>query len=244
MLWHQSMASMSPEQELSFVQALTQGERSAVEQFEREFLGPLDHQLKHMKLDSSLLDEVKQRVRERLLLASPEQPARIASYAGQGKLGGLVLVTATRIAVDLLRARSAEPAKDSLRDDHDSDWLGVSAKSDPVLAKLKQTALTAFKEAFAESVGALDARERNLLRQHHLHGVSLEKLGEMYQVHRATIVRWLSAAREKVLLQTRKKLSVSMELSTSDMDSVMGLLESQMDASVERLLRSQAEPET
>jgi RNA polymerase sigma-70 factor (ECF subfamily) len=237
---------MTPEQERSFVHRLARQEPSAVQQFERDFLGPLQHKLAHMKLDAATLDEVRQRVRERLLIVQPNAATRIESYAGEGKLDGLVLVTATRIAVDLLRARAANnnkaaPLADELVQDGTADWLGIDAKSDPTLAAMKREALVAFKRAFETAVSQLEARERNLLRQHHLQGVSLDQLATVYQVHRATVVRWLALARDRVLEQTRKQLAISLSVDRRELDDVLALLESRLDASVERLLRSQSE---
>ncbi len=236
---------MTPKEETEFVQSLQRGDPVAVAKFETEFLTPLHAQLAHMKLDAAMLDEVRQAVRARLLLPHPDGPARIEAYAGQGKLAGLVYVTATRIAVDLLRAQRARESHvaevgESLAE-AGGDWLAVSTKNDPALASLKTNARLAFKAAVEEAVSGLEVRERNLLRQHHLQGVSLDRLAQMYQVHRATVVRWLALAREKVLAQTRKRLAVELVATGSELDSVLALLESQLDASVERLLRSQSE---
>lgn len=218
--------------EAEFARAVVRGEPEAVRRFERVHLGALDAALAHMKLDADTLDEVKQRVRERLLLADPPQPARLESYAGQGKLEGLVVVTASRIALDLLRARKAPTSEASAIEQLADEG------ADPLLAAMKSAAKSGFREAFSSAIEALSPRDRALLKLHLLRGVTLEALATMYGVHRATVVRWLADARAKVVSDTRRALSSSVR--SGELDETMALIESQLDASIERLFRTQS----
>ena len=128
-------------------------------------------------------DEVRQRVRQRLLLPAEDGVAPLVSYAGEGKLEGLVIVTATRIALDLLRERRRDQAAPTVAE-------ALSDRGDdPLLALMKERAREGFCSAFAKAVDGLDPRDRNLLKLHLLRGVAHEKLAEMYGVHRATVVR-------------------------------------------------------
>lgn len=218
--------------EAEFARAVVAGDVAAVQRFERVHLGALDAALAHMKLDRDTLDEVKQRVRERLLLAEPPQPARLESYAGQGKLEGLVVVTGSRIALDLLRARKA-PASEASAIERLAD-----EGADPLLAAMKSAARSGFREAFSRAIESLSPRDRALLKMHLLRGVTLESLATMYGVHRATVVRWLADARAKVVAETRRALSDSVR--SGELDETMALIESQLDASIERLFRTQS----
>jgi RNA polymerase sigma-70 factor (ECF subfamily) len=103
---------------------------------------------------------------------------------------------------------------------------------------LKGRARDAFREAFERGVMSLTARDRNLLRLHLLGGVTLEKLAAMYDVHRATIVRWLAAARAAVLEETRRGLGAELGLGASELESLMVAVQSRLDVSVERMLAS------
>ena len=67
--------------------------------------------------------------------------------------------------------------------------MTVDPGADPQLAYLTTHYQQAFKTAFASAAAALDARDRNILRMHHLDGVTLEKLAGMYWVNRAIMVR-------------------------------------------------------
>ncbi|MFO0558908.1 MAG: sigma-70 family RNA polymerase sigma factor [Polyangiales bacterium] len=223
---------MKSEEEVEFARAVVAGDAVAVARFERECLATIDGALAHMRLDAATVDEVRQRVRQRLLLAADDGVARLVSYAGDGKLEGLVVVTATRIALDLVRERKREGDRDgpsvaeALADRGD----------DPLLTMMKERAREGFRSAFAKAVDGLEPRDRNLLKLHLLRGVSLEKLAEMYSVHRATVVRWLAEARAKVLSATRKELERT--LGERELAETVALIESQLDASIERLFRT------
>lgn len=219
--------------EIEFARAVACGEPAAVARFERELLAKIPAALARMKLDDDALDEVLQRVRERLLLpAEGEDQPRLVRYAGQGRLEGLVTVTASRIALDLVRARDGADT----RDDRALDAL-AEREDDPLMAAMKARAKAGFRAAFARAIDGLDPRDRNVLKLHLLRGVTLERLAEMYSVHRATVVRWLAEARAKVLSATRRELASA--VGPAELDETIALLESQLDASIERLFRTQ-----
>ncbi len=222
-------------EERAFAVAVAGADPVAVARFEREFLGPLVRVLASMKLDPVTLDEVRQGVRERLLVPTEDGSVRLVTYAGRGRLEGLVHVTASRIALDLVRARTRDA---HTRDDNALGWLSAH-DPDPALAAMKRLASQHFREAFARAVEGLDPRERNVLTLHLRQGVTLEKLAEMYGVHRGTVVRWLAGARASILTRTRHELAARMNVDLREVDGIIALLESRLDASVERLFSSE-----
>src|SRR5439155_27001611 len=82
----------------------------------------------------------------------------------------------------------------------------VGADPDPETALLRARYASAANEALREAFASLDARERNLLRQHFVDRLSIDDLGPLYGVHRATVARWLERAREALEARTRKLL--------------------------------------
>lgn len=214
---------------------------AAARAFEERYLAPLGASLGRLGLSSTELDEVKQRVREKLLVKVGSQPPRVEQYAGRGRLAGLMQVVATREALTMFRKsrREAPLAEDSQAGSIAEAW-------DPGLEMLKGRAREAFRAAFAQAVRSLEPRERNLLRLHLLGGVTLEQLAKLYGVHRATVVRWLAAARERVLDDTKKAIGAELGLRGGELESVMNAARSRLDLSVEHLFRSDpslAEPD-
>ena len=214
--------------ELALALACAAGDAAALASFDRDYVRAAAAGLGHMRLDAATIDEVLQRTRTRLLVAEPGATARLVDYAGTGRLRGLVQVVAARIAVDLTRA--ARPHHDA--PDHDL----AAVADDPELSFLKASYRAAWQQAFTAAVGELDARARNLLHLHHLSGVTLEQLATMYQVHRATVVRWLGDARGRLLRGTRTRLTQTLSVSATELDSILALIASRLEASVGRLL--------
>ncbi|MEZ4401279.1 MAG: sigma-70 family RNA polymerase sigma factor [Kofleriaceae bacterium] len=217
--------------ELALALGCARGDAAALAAFERAYLADVPAGLAHMRLDRALLDDVLQEVRTKLVVADGDGPPRIVGYAGLGKLRGLCQVMATRAALDRLRRAG--------RDRPDAALATMAAPGDdPELAYLKAHYRDAFKAAFARAAAELDARDRNLLRLHHLGGVTLDQLAAMYGVHRATAVRWLADVRKRLLAGTRAGLRAALAVEPDELDSIMGLIGSRLEASVRRLLDS------
>jgi RNA polymerase sigma-70 factor (ECF subfamily) len=215
--------------ELALALGCARGDRAALAAFDRAYLADVPAGLAHMKLDRALIDDLLQEVRTKLLVVESGGRPRILDYAGQGKLRGLCQVMSARAAVSRLRAaRRTAP---------DDDVAALAAAGDdPELAFLKAHYRDAFKAAFHTAATELDARDRNLLRLHHLGGVTLDQLAAMYGVHRATAVRWLADVRKRLLAGTRGALRARLAVSADELDSIMELIGSRLDASVRRLL--------
>jgi RNA polymerase sigma-70 factor (ECF subfamily) len=113
------------------------------------------------------------------------------------------------------------------RDDELAELIG--SEDDPEVAYLKRLYREEFKRAFHAAVDALDARDRLLLRQHALDGLSIDQLATLNGVHRATVARWVAAAREALLAATQQQMVRRLRLSRSELASVMRLIRSQLD---------------
>jgi len=219
--------------ELALVAGLRTGSADAHRVFEARYLAPLGGSLGGLRLGDAELDEVKQRTREKLLVPDTSGVLRVEAYAGRGRLGGLVRVVATREAISLRRRSAREVGLEggALAEPLARSW-------DPGIEILKGEAREAFVAAFEAAVRGLTSRDRTLLRLHLLGGVTLEKLAEMYGVHRATVVRWLAAARQTVLDETRRGLSASLQIRGPELESLMDAVRQSLDVSVERMLAS------
>ena len=93
-----------------------------------------------------------------------------------------------------------------------------------------------FRSSFQEALGNLEVRSQNLLYQHLVAGLSIDQLGTMLHIHRATAARHLAKARKSLLDGTRLSLMQKLNVSSREFDSIMGLIQSRMEVSVARLL--------
>jgi RNA polymerase sigma-70 factor (ECF subfamily) len=219
--------------ELHLAIACARGDAAAIAHFDRRYLDVVAPALAHMKLPAATVEDVRAAVRDKLLLPDGpdgDRPPRILAYAGRGALRGLVHVSAARTAISILRREDRELP---VAGDDVAATL-ASPEHDAELALIKEQYRAAFTAAFAEAARALDRRDRNLLRLHFLGGVTLEQLAAMYGVHRATVVRWLAAARDRVFDGTRRRMEAT--IGHDELDEVMDLIRSRLDVSVRRLL--------
>ncbi|MEJ7598804.1 MAG: hypothetical protein WKG01_12930 [Kofleriaceae bacterium] len=200
--------------ELHLAIACARGDSSAIAAFERAYLDVVPQALAGMKLPQATIDDVRSIVRDKLLLADGDRPARVLDYAGRGRLRGLVQVTATRTAIDRIRHDQRETALPARE---------LAASGDVVLSLIKAQYREAFAAGFARAVEAAPRRDRNLLRLHFLGGVTLDQLAQMYSVHRATIVRWLAAARATVLDHTRAHVATTLGAPAEELDEMFAL---------------------
>lgn len=179
-------------------------------------------------------DEIVQRLRVALLVAGDAGPCGLAAYSGRGELRAYLRAVAVRIALKRIQREPAPLANDA------TDllaWL-PDATDSPELALVKQRCRDDLRGAFAAALAALSPRERTLLRQHYIDGLTVDALGPLHQVHRATCARWIEAARVKILRGVRNHLRSRLELDDDALDSAIALVRSQLDLSLCRHLAS------
>lgn len=212
--------------------ACARGDTAALLHFERFALAPAVATL----LDADMAkDEVLQQLRVRLLVKDGDTPARIEQYTGRGSLRGWTRMAVLRAIKDDRRARARrgqahELAEDLLRD--------PAALADPEMDRIRASYGAEFRAAFASAVARLSSESRRLLRQHHLHGLTLDALAQIYGIHRVTAARRLAKARADLLADTRRELVRRLHVDRGELDRAVGLIMSRLELSMERLLAS------
>ncbi|WP_241759144.1 sigma-70 family RNA polymerase sigma factor [Pyxidicoccus parkwayensis] len=178
--------------------------------------------------------EVFQHLRERLLVPEGGRPPRIAEYQGSGPLAAWLRAAAVRTALNLQRA---ERRRSHAEEEAEALPLPAGAgTADVELDYLRRNHRADFQAALSEALEALPARERTVLRLHVVEGLSLERIGTMYQTHKSTVSRWVSRAREAALEGTRQRLVERLRLSPGELHSLMRALNSELDLSLPSLL--------
>lgn len=185
------------------------------------------------RIDASaaFVDEVCQRVRDRLLVGDGETPPAITQYRGTGPLGRWVRVVASRIALDMKRVDSnVEPeSEDAL--------AALPAPGDPELEVIWRTCAAEYKAALTTAFKSLSRRERNMLRQRYIDELNIDALGRLYRVHAATVFRWLKQIEQRLATSTRAALMAKLALSESQARSMERMVVSQLHVSLTRMLR-------
>ena len=217
--------------------ACAHGEPSAVTTFERDYISTLDAPLRSTGLDAHAVDDVRQRVRELLLVGTDDVPG-IASSRGKGQLRSWLRAVAERLAMMHFRGKRETPTDDTALEGMAE--IGADAQ----LAPWKQQYAAAFREAFEHSVKSLSEHDRVLLRQHHLDQLSIDQLATLHKVHRATAARWVAAARASLLSRVRERMIEKLAISGGELDSALRLARSQLEVSMHRLFGGKRQRKT
>jgi RNA polymerase sigma-70 factor, ECF subfamily len=203
----------------------------ALELFEARYLTPLPQILRGLAVPTDTVEEVKESLRDKLLVAGADHPPRIAAYAGRGPLAAWVASAAQRAALSLRRGAGAQQRahERAVRD-------AIAAELDPELRYVKLRYQKAFETAFSDALSELPDRDRTLLRLSLVGRLSLDALGVSYNVNASTVSRWLGKIRRQILDGTMARLRERLQLTTTEVASLARLLTSQLDVSVLRLL--------
>ena len=204
---------------------MARGDRDAVAAFEDRIVPELLAAARRVLGDAELAADVVAAVREKLVVNK-----RISDYEGQGELVVWARVIAIRAALDELRRRKRQVPVDDLL------WEAAAPNADPALALTRRQSAELIKAAFHAGLAALEPRQRNLLRQHLLDGLTIDELGTMYQIHRVTAARWLAAARADLWSHVKKQLRHTLALSDSAIGAMLDDIRSTLDLSIDRAL--------
>jgi RNA polymerase sigma-70 factor, ECF subfamily len=212
--------------------ACSRGDNKALDAFEREMRKDLEAAFAKMRVRPAQRDDARQQLREKLFVGPPRP--RILDYSGRGRLRFWFRVTVLRTLLDDLRAekRNIEVLNDDI-------VLGTpSGGSDPEIEHLKKLYRKEVGAAFEETVRGLSPEDRNVLRSYYARQMTIDEIGTAFGIHRATAARRVNGARERLLAETRRRLSEKLALKSRELDSVFRLIESRLHISVGRLLGS------
>ena len=206
--------------------ACAHGNPRAVALFERQFFAAVEGTVARINRSTDFRDELRQRLRERLLVGAP---ARIADYNGLGPLEGWLRVAATRLALNLQRETKRNAR---LRPD-------IPRAQNPELDIIHQLYRPEVEAAFRGAFVHLAADDRELLRLHYVDALTFEQLGERLGCDRSTASRRMAATRRLLLEETRREFErLVPAVTTASRDSLLVALRSQIDLNLASVLES------
>jgi RNA polymerase sigma-70 factor, ECF subfamily len=213
--------------------ACARGDRRAIAALDQHCLSVIDQRLQRMAgVDADIVDDVKQRLRCRLLLADAGPPG-ILEFSGRGELRGWLRVLAVREALAITRRSIREtPTESKLLE------RALLEAADPELEYFKRLYRSEFANAIAEAISRLSARQQMLLRQSIVDRLSVDQLGALYRVHRATAARWLAQAQRALSGETHAILTDKLRIQPAELRTIFGFIRSGLHVSLRLLFRS------
>jgi RNA polymerase sigma-70 factor (ECF subfamily) len=203
----------------------------ALEAFDAHYLARVPQFIASIDASPQFADEVRQLLRERLLLPRDGAPPRIADYSGRGALTVWLRVSAKRAALNLrqqpaeARRRDHAPLIDDLADD-----------ASPELQLLRERYAGAFATALRRALAALAEEERMVLRLFFVAGESTERIAALMKMSRSTAGRRLVAARQSVYELTRRFLAEQFPVDSAEFQSLARGLHDDLNVSLTSML--------
>jgi RNA polymerase sigma-70 factor (ECF subfamily) len=230
-----SLPALENAADLFLACACVVGVNGAAAAFERMFRSVLERAI--AQVDRSAVDEATQVVLVSLLVTTPDARPRLATYGGRSSLRAWLATVATRATIKL-RRRIDDKGHESL------EGLALAfVAEEPELALAKAHHGPELAASFRTALAKLDSRELVLLRLHHAEGWSVDRLGALYRVGRSTAARWVAAARDHLVEGAKRDLRERLTLTTSELESLVALLQSNMQLSLIRLLGTDESPD-
>jgi RNA polymerase sigma-70 factor (ECF subfamily) len=207
-------ASHTPEQiaSLYLCFACVQGSEAACAAFQQKYLGVIRGSIARIFPNRPWIDDVASRFLGQLLVG--KEP-RLTRYSGRGDLAAWLKVVATRAAID---AKRTHP-------DQDEEPLSSSVEAamslSPESLIFCRTHAHGILDALTRAISSLDKKQRNILRLNYTDGLSIDEIGALYGVHRATVARWLQHARTSVESQVLEDLRTQRGIDPTDIGSLI-----------------------
>jgi RNA polymerase sigma-70 factor (ECF subfamily) len=214
-----------PAADLYLAAACLAGDPAALAAFRDQLVPELRKALVALALPAATIDEAIQRVLVMLFVGPQPQ---IAGYSGRGRLRSWLRSIGVRTA---RRLAGIEHGGADAADELDDLPAAVGG---PELDMLRARYADQVRAAFAAALAGLAERQRTVLRQYHIDGLTIDQLGALYRINRATAARWVAAARLEIVTQTRARLVAAGEVSASEVDSIIRLVRSQLSVSLGR----------
>lgn len=237
-LAHRLGAAANPEQvarvraeHIHIAIACAAGDPLAIRRFEDDFLDKVDAIARRLRARPDQGDEVRGHMRRILFVSEPGRPAALREFSGRGDLHSYLRVIATRELVRVINKGRREVGG---LDDAFLDML--SPASDAQLCYLRERYRPEVDAAMRAALTALPAQPRALLRYSMIDGWNIDRIGALYGIHRATAARRLAAARATLGGAIRTELAARLAISVGEVDSIVRLVQSRIDVSLERML--------
>lgn len=216
--------------DLYLAHAAASGEGAALVAVDHRLRAQVEAVVRSLGESRGFADDLESQLREHVLAPRDAARPRLASYSGRGALDGWLRVTAMREALRARRRHAVTGFEDEL-------LRQLPDRVTPELDYLKTVYRDQVATAFRGAIGALDARQQNLIKLHYGDGVGIEDLGRMYRVHFSTISRWIAAARDTLHDATRAAVRAHLAIDDREFDEIMDLVRSRLDVTISLFVR-------
>lgn len=190
----------------------------------------VDFAAARLRATATQADDVRSELRRLFFTRDPHRASALATFTGRGDLRGYARVVAARALAKRMQRDGREEELDS------RVFALLEPAIDPEVLVLRERYRGIVEAALVAALGELAPRERAVLRFHLVEGWTVDQLAARYATHRSTASRWICAARESLRVGIRSRLAAALVITESQIDSIVALVTSHIEVSLDRLL--------
>jgi RNA polymerase sigma-70 factor, ECF subfamily len=211
--------------------ACATGDDAAIRRLETDVFDELKITGARLRARSELVDDVRSHVRRLMFTAEPGRQAAVSTFSGRSDLRSYLRVVVTRELARLIDKDRKMVALD------DQAIVGLVAPTDgPELGVLRERCRPQVDAAIRAALVGLAESPRALLRYSVVDRWSVDRIAAIFGIHRATAARRVNAARDELATAIRSELATRLAIGIDEVDSIVRLVQSRIDVSIERLL--------
>jgi RNA polymerase sigma-70 factor len=233
--------------DLCLAVACAKGDEAAWEDFFRDYRSYLLSVARTMTSDASAAEQLADSTFAELYGLRESEGARISKfsfYSGRGSLRGWLRAVVFQLSADAHRqtSRFVQPEEtddlDKLARVAEPTDRRVSAEASFIRERYK----VAVSDALRRAIDALEPRERLLLAYYYYDEMTLREIGRLFDVHEATISRWLTKVQKRTRKLVEKSLARDHRFNRREVAEAIQLAAEEMDISVREYLFDRDRP--
>ena len=231
--------------DLCLAVACAKGDEQAWEDFYRDYRSYMVNISRTMTQDAGAAEQLADSTFAELYGLRESGGSRVSKfsfYSGRGSLRGWLRAVVFQLSADQHRQTSrlvqTEEPEDMERLAHAAEPAERESAAD--LAYIRERYRSAVADALGRSFSEIEPKERLLLAYYYYDEMTLREIGRMFDVHEATISRWLAKIQKRVRKLVEKSLARDHSFNRREIAEAIELAAEQMDINVREYLLESA----
>jgi RNA polymerase sigma-70 factor, ECF subfamily len=227
--------------DLCLAVACAKGDEAAWEDFYRDYRGYMVNIARTMTQDAGAAEQLADSTFAELYGLRESSGVRVSKfsfYSGRGSLRGWLRAVVFQLSADQHRQTSRLVQTE---EPEEMDRLVRAADPgerhpSPEVSFVSERYRSGVSDALRRAIAELEARERLLLAYYYYDEMTLREIGRLFNVHEATISRWLTKIQKRVRKLVEKGLARDHRFNRREVGEAIELAAEQMDINVREYL--------
>jgi RNA polymerase sigma-70 factor (ECF subfamily) len=228
-------------EDLCLAVACAKGDEAAWEDFYRDYRSYMVNIARTMTHDAGAAEQLADSTFAELYGLRESGGARVSKfsfYSGRGSLRGWLRAVVFQLSADHHRQTSRLVQTE---EPEDMDRLVLAADTGerhaaPEVSFVNERYRAAIADALRRAVAELESRDRLLLAYYYYDEMTLREIGRLFDVHEATVSRWLTKIQKRIRKLVEKGLARDHHFNRHEVSEAIELAAQQMDVNVREYL--------